>query len=54
LADFQSRISDYDNRNIKVIAASADNLEDPRKYVEKKHMTFPIAFGLDARDFTAP
>jgi peroxiredoxin len=53
LADFQSRISDFDERKIKVIAASADSLEDARKSVERKNLTFPVAYGLDARAFAA-
>jgi peroxiredoxin len=53
LADFQSRISDFDEKKIRVIAASADALEDARKSVERKNLTFPIAYGLDARAFAA-
>ena len=53
MADFQSRISDFDEKKIKVIAASADSLEDARKSVERKKLTFPIAYGLDARAFAA-
>jgi peroxiredoxin len=53
LADFQSRISDFYEKKIRVIAASVDSLEDARKSVEKKNLTFPIAYGLDARAFAA-
>lgn len=53
MADFQSHISDFDQKRIKVIAASADSLEDARKSVERKKLTFPIAYGLDARAFAA-
>jgi len=53
LADFQSRISDFDQIKIKVIGASADSLEDAQKSVERKRLTFPIAYGLDARAFAA-
>jgi peroxiredoxin len=53
LADFQSRISDFDEKKIKVIAASADSLEDARKSVERKKLTYPIAYGLDARAVAA-
>jgi len=53
LADFQSHISDFDRTKIKVIAASTDTLEDARKSVERKKLTFPIAYGLDARAFAA-
>jgi peroxiredoxin len=53
LADFQSHISAFDQKRIKVIAASPDSLEDARKSVERKKLTFPIAYGLDARAFAA-
>ncbi len=53
MADFQSRISDFDEKGIKVIAASADSIEDAWKSVERKRLTFPIAYGLDARAFAA-
>ena len=53
MADFQLRISDFDERKIKVIAASADSLEDARKSVERKKLTFSIAYGLDVRAFAA-
>ncbi len=53
MADFQSHIYDFDEKKIKVIAASADSLEDALKSVERKKLTFPVAYGLDARAFAA-
>lgn len=53
MADFQSRISDFVERKIRVVAASADSLEDARKSVERKNLTFPVAYGLDARAVAA-
>jgi len=35
------------------MAASADNLDDAKKSVERKNLTFPVAYGLDARAFAA-
>lgn len=36
-----------------MIAASSDSPEDAQKSVERKRLTFPIAYGLDARAFAA-
>ncbi len=34
-----------------MIAASVDLLNEARKTVERDRLAFPVAFGLDARDF---
>ena len=44
---------DFEEKKIRVIAASADSLEDAQKSVERKNLTFPVAYGLDARAFAA-
>ena len=53
LADFQSRIGEYEERKIKIVAASADKHEEAQKIIERRKLTFPIAYGLDAKEFAA-
>jgi peroxiredoxin len=51
LADFQGRILDFNEKGIKVVGASVDNLENAGKIVERRKLSFPVAYGLDAREF---
>ena len=37
----------------QLLAASADNLEDATKTVKEKQLTFPVAHGLEAKDFSS-
>jgi len=53
LVDFQSHITEFDNRNVNVIAASTDKLEEAREIVAKYNLTFPIAYGLNAKEVSA-
>lgn len=51
LADFQERLNVFSEKGIKIIGASADNLEDAQKMVERRKLTFPVAYGMDAKGF---
>jgi peroxiredoxin len=51
LADFQGRINEFNEKGIKIIAVSVDNLENAQKIVERSKLTFPLAYGIDAKDF---
>ena len=37
----------------QLLFASADNLEDTTKTVKENRLTFPVAHGLDAKDFSS-
>lgn len=37
---------------MKLFAASVDNLDDAQKTIERHKLTFPVAYGLSARDFS--
>lgn len=37
----------------QLLAASADSLEDAAKTVKEKQLTFPVAYGLDAKEFSS-
>jgi peroxiredoxin len=52
LVDFQSRISDFNQRNVKLLAASVDQIEDAEKTIERHKLSFPVAYGLSAREFS--
>ncbi len=38
---------------VHIIGASVDTLEDAQKTVERHKLTFPIAYGLNAKEFSA-
>ncbi len=47
LLDFQQKMEEFDQNEIKVVAASTDMKEDAQKTVEKYSITFPVGYGLD-------
>jgi peroxiredoxin len=49
LADFQSRIEEFNAHDIVVVAASVDKLEDALATASRHDLTFPVAYGLDAQ-----
>jgi peroxiredoxin len=51
LADFQSRIREFEDRGIAVVAASADKLSDALATVSRHQLSFPVVHGLDAGEF---
>jgi peroxiredoxin len=53
LLDFQRNIEEFEKNNIKVVAASADTLEDAIKTVEKYKLTFKVGYGLNPEDISA-
>jgi peroxiredoxin len=52
LADFQSLSDDYANEEIKIIAGSVDSLDKTNAFVEKLGITYPVAYGMDAKAFS--
>ncbi len=53
MADFQGRLNEFGERGIKIVAASVDNLEDAQKMIERHKLTFPVAYGINAKEFAA-
>ncbi len=49
MLDFQKNISEFERRNIRVIAASADSWEYALQTVERYRLTYTVGYGLDPR-----
>lgn len=47
MLDFQRSMEEFERNNIKVIAASADTLEEALKTIDRYKLTFRIGYGLD-------
>ena len=52
MADFDRRHGDFERRGAVVAGASADGYDDARATVEQLRLKMPLAYGLDARDFS--
>lgn len=52
MADFEERWSDFKNRDVKLLAASVDSLEDAIKTAGDLNLSFPVGYGLDAKEFS--
>ena len=52
LADFEERWGDFERRGVKLLAASVDSLEDAGKTAGDLSLSFPLAYGLDAKEFS--
>jgi peroxiredoxin len=53
LADFQKNISEFEKRNIIIIGASTDTIENAVKTQTDHCLTYTIAFGLDGKEFSS-
>jgi peroxiredoxin len=51
LADYQAWFHSFEQRKVKVIAASADGQEDAQKMIDAERLGFPVAYGLQAHEF---
>jgi peroxiredoxin len=51
LADFQAQTDEFEQRSTLVLAASVDPLEEARALITEQGITFPVAYGLDYREF---
>lgn len=47
MGDFQEHIGTYDDKDVQVVALSADGEEGARKMMEEVDVAFPILYGLD-------
>ena len=52
MADFQNHLADLDQRQVQVIAASVDGQADAERTVALHQLTFPVAYGLNAREIS--
>lgn len=50
MLDFEKSIEEFNRRNIGVIAASVDSLEDARETVRRDSISFKIGYGLNAEE----
>jgi peroxiredoxin len=48
LADFQSRLGDFEKLDCRLVAVSADAEAEARKTAAEHALTFPLAYGADA------
>ncbi len=53
MADFHARGPEFDAAGIRVIGASTDTAELARQTLAQTALGYPLAFGLDAREFAA-
>jgi len=53
LLDFKKNFSEFQKRNIQVIAASVDPLEKARETVSKHKLSFIVGYGLNAKEVSA-
>lgn len=53
LLDYQVHAELYKKLDIQVIAASVDSLEKAQTTVDQLHLTYPVAYGLDAKEISS-
>ena len=53
LSDFQRHLEQFGEVNAKVVALSVDAKADAEQTVNRHHLTFPVAYGLDAQAIAA-
>ena len=52
MADFDKRLDEFARRGAVVVGASSDSFEDAQRTVERLRLRMPMAYGLDAREFS--
>ena len=53
MADFQGKIEQLSEIGTQVVALSVDSEEDAQKMVERHTLTYPVLYGLDAREMVS-
>lgn len=53
MADFQSRLSDFDKLDCRLVAVSADVGPDAQKTIAEHALTYPVAYGANAAELGA-
>lgn len=49
MADFQSHYARFAEQDIRIVAGSVDNKADAEQMVKQHDLSYPVAYGLDAR-----
>ena len=52
MADFDKRLDEFARRGAAVVGASADDYADAGRSASELGLRLPLAYGLDARDFS--
>jgi len=52
LADFQKHIAEFEKRDIRIVGASIDPPGEAEKTKARYKLTFPLAYGIDAVEFS--
>lgn len=50
MAGFEARTSEFHDRDVRIIALSADGQEGAERMVEKEGLSFTVLYGLDVDD----
>lgn len=53
MADFEEHAAELAERRVLLVAASVDDTDDARRTVERHGLSYPVAYGLDARRLAA-
>jgi peroxiredoxin len=53
LADFQGKIDQFNEIGTQVVTLSVDSEEDAQKTLEDNTLTYPVLYGLDAREMVS-
>lgn len=53
MLDYQVHTELYKKLDIQVVAASVDPLEKAQTTVEHLHLTYPVGYGLDAKEISS-
>ena len=53
MADFEEKIARFTEQNVAVVAASTETLEEATETVEKGNLSYPVGYGLDAKEFAS-
>jgi peroxiredoxin len=52
LVDFEKAADEFRKMDIALVAGSVDSLEDTRKMAEELKISFPLAYGLNAKEIS--
>jgi peroxiredoxin len=52
LVDFTNAADEFKKMDIGVVAGSADDLEDTRKFIGELKVPFPVAYGLNPKEMS--
>lgn len=53
MADFEEKIARFTEQGVAVVAASTETLGEAAETVEKLHLSYPVGYGLDTKEFAS-